>query len=141
MTLYLDTSSLVKLYVEEEGSAAVRACVRAADVVATAVIAYPEARAAFARLRRERVLRPTAFRAVKQALDDDWPRYLTFDITAGLARAAGDLAERFGLRGYDSVHLAAFTEIAHRAGATASQFSSYDDRLNLAARVIRQELR
>ncbi len=141
MTLYLDTSSLVKLYVQEAGSSDVRALVRTATIVATASIAYPEARAAFARLRRERMLRPTAFLSVKRAFDDDWPRYLTLDITAGIARAAGDLAERFGLRGFDSVHLAAFTEIARRAGAAASEFSSFDDRLNRAARVMRQELR
>ena len=42
MTLYLDTSSLVKFYVEEAGSETVRALVTAATVVATAGIAYPE---------------------------------------------------------------------------------------------------
>ena len=50
MILYLDTSALVKLYVREHGSAAVRALVERADVVATSVVAYAEARAAFARL-------------------------------------------------------------------------------------------
>ena len=106
MTLYLDTSSLVKFYVEEAGSETVRALVTAATVVATAGIAYPEARAAFARLRREHALRPAAFTSIKRARDDDWPRYLMLDITADISRAAGDLAERFALRGYESVHLA-----------------------------------
>ncbi|MGH8694308.1 MAG: PIN domain-containing protein [Burkholderiales bacterium] len=54
MILYLDTSALVKLYVREQGSAQVRAHVNKADVIATSVVAYAEARAAFARLRRER---------------------------------------------------------------------------------------
>ena len=54
MTLYLDTSSLVKLYVAEPGSDAVRKLVSQATVVATAGIAYPETRAALARRRRER---------------------------------------------------------------------------------------
>ena len=54
MILYLDTSALVKLYVRERGSAQVRAHVNNADVIATSVVAYAEARAAFARLRRER---------------------------------------------------------------------------------------
>lgn len=53
MTLYLDTSSLVKLYVTESGSDVVRQLVGGAKVVATSVVAYPETRAALARLRRE----------------------------------------------------------------------------------------
>ena len=53
MTLYLDTSSLVKLYVTESGSKVVRQLVGDANVVATSVVAYAETRAALARLRRE----------------------------------------------------------------------------------------
>ena len=52
MTLYLDTSSLVKLYVEEIGSDDVRELVAEAVVVSTSIVAYPETRAALARLRR-----------------------------------------------------------------------------------------
>ena len=54
MILYLDTSSLVKLYVEEPGSPGVRAIVDEAEVVATSVVACAEAAAAFARRKRER---------------------------------------------------------------------------------------
>ena len=51
MTVYLDTSSLVKLYVDEPDADDVQRIVGEADVVATSVLAYPEARAAFARRR------------------------------------------------------------------------------------------
>jgi uncharacterized protein with PIN domain len=51
MILYLDTSSLLKLYVEEPGTSEVQSRVELADVVATSVIAYPEAHAAVARGR------------------------------------------------------------------------------------------
>jgi uncharacterized protein len=50
---YLDTSSLVKLYVEEEGSALIRQLVERTELVATSVLAYPEARAALARQGNE----------------------------------------------------------------------------------------
>ena len=53
MTLYLDTSSLVKLFIDEPGSDLVGRMVGAATVVVTSTVAYPESRAAFARLRRE----------------------------------------------------------------------------------------
>jgi len=86
VTSYLDTSSLVKLYVAESESDAVRQLVESADIVATAAIAYPEARAALARRRREGGLRPRAFAAATRALDEDWPRYLAVDVTAALCR-------------------------------------------------------
>jgi len=133
VTLYLDTSSLVKLYVAEPGSEDVRARVGQATIVATSAIAYPEARAALARRRRERVMRPAAFGAAKRALEDDWPKYLAVQLTEALCREAGQLAERYALRGYDAVHLASFLEVARQAGIADSEFSSFDDRLNGAA--------
>lgn len=47
MRLYLDTSALVKLYVEEAGSSVVRKSVEDADTAATSIVAFVEARAAF----------------------------------------------------------------------------------------------
>jgi len=134
VTLYLDTSSLVKLYVAEPGSDAVRRLVTQATVVATSGIAYPETRAALARRRRERALSPAAFATARRAFDEDWSRYLAVDVSASICRAAGDLTERHRLRGYDSVHLASYLEIVRRAGAAETRFSSYDERLNRAAR-------
>lgn len=134
MTLYLDTSSLVKLYVTESGSEDVRARVDEATIVATSMIAYPETRAALARRRRERALRPAAFNAAKRKFDDDWPKYLAVNVTDALCREAGNFAERYALRGYDGVHLACFIEVARRAGITDTEFSSFDDRLNAVAR-------
>jgi uncharacterized protein len=74
VTLYLDTSSLVKLYVAEPGGEQVRGHVDRATIVATSVIAYAEARAALARRRRERALRPAAFAAAKRKFEEDWPK-------------------------------------------------------------------
>jgi len=65
VTLYLDTSSLVKLYVTEADSEVVRRLVGDANVVATSVVAYPETRAALARLRREGVLTASPTRSFR----------------------------------------------------------------------------
>ena len=138
MTLYLDTSSLVKLYVAEPGSDTVRKLVDAASVVATSTVAYTETRAALARRRRERALRPKAFTSAKKAFEAEWPKYLTVEVTSALCRQAGELAERYRLRAHDSVHLAAFAEVAREAGVRDTQFSSFDDALNRAARSLRR---
>jgi predicted nucleic acid-binding protein len=133
VTLYLDTSSLVKLYVTEPGSDAVRKLVDAATVVATSSIVYTETRAALARRRRELGLRPAAFASAKRAFEAEWPKYFTVEVTSALCRQAGEFAERYRLRAYDSVHLAAFAEVAREAGVRDTRFSSFDDALNRAA--------
>jgi predicted nucleic acid-binding protein len=133
MTLYLDTSSLFKLYVEESGSDDVRQDLAEAETVATSAVSYAEARAAFARLRRDGQLTPTAFLAVKRDFDADWSSLAIIEPTVSLCRAAGDLAERHGLRGCDSIHLATFLELAGDRRASETRFSSFDRQLNRAA--------
>lgn len=140
MTLYLDTSSLVKLYVTEPGSDEVRKLVDQAAVIATSAIAYTETRAALARRRREGALRGSAFAAVKKAFETEWSSYLSVEITHELCREAGQLAEHYRLRAYDSVHLAAFVEVARRSGPRQVRFSSFDEALNRAARTIARRL-
>ena len=140
MTLYLDTSSLVKLYVTEPGSDAVRKLVDAASVVATSSIAYDETRAALARRRRERTLRPKAFASAKKAFEAEWPKYFAVEVTSALCRQAGEFAERYRLRAYDGVHLAAFAEVAREAGVRDTRFSSFDNALNHAARALGRTL-
>lgn len=137
MILYLDTSSLVKLYVEEPGSAQVHRLVEQAEIVAASVVAYPEARAAFARRRREGSLTARAFARAKSAFEADWPRVLALDVSGPLAHAAGELAERRRVRGFDAVHLASFHAVAREFPDDDVRFSSADTALKRAARAPR----
>ena len=134
MTVYLDTSNLVKLYVDEPDSEAVQQSVAEADVVATSVLAYAEARAAFARRRREKLMTPKEARSALQQLDADWPRFLVIVLGDELARAAGRLADVHGVRGCDAVHLASFEALLARCDDADVRFSCADDRLTRAAR-------
>ena len=140
MTLYLDTSSAIKLYVLEVGSDVVRALVGAAAVVATSAITYAEARAGLARLRRDGALTVPKYTSAKREFEQQWPSFMTLDATDALCRTAGELAERYRLRGFDSVHLATFAEVARRAGPRETRFSSFDDRLNQAAQRLSRRL-
>jgi predicted nucleic acid-binding protein len=130
---YLDTSSLVKLYVEEEGSRPVRELVERAELVATSVVTYAEARAALARQRREGGLTAAGFARVKNDFEQDWPRYLAVDVNEAVCRSAGDLAEKHRLRGFDSLHLASYLSLCGD-GMRQILFSSFDEALNRAAR-------
>jgi predicted nucleic acid-binding protein len=131
--LYLDTSSLVKLYVVEEGSGEVRRLVAEATLVATSVVAYAETRSAFARLAREHTISSEEAEQVKADFERDWPHYLSLDLTAAVWRRAGGLAERHALRGFDSLHLASFLALVTAELGEPVQFSAFDDRLNAAA--------
>jgi uncharacterized protein len=140
VTLYLDTSSLAKLYIEDTGSDNVRGLVAQAAVIATSIVAYAETRAALARLRRSGDLSPAKFAVAKREFEAEWPSFLTLEVSVLVSREAGELAERYALRGFDALHLASFAEIARRAGAPETRFSSFDEPLNKAARDVSRRL-
>jgi len=117
MTVYADTSAIVKLYVAEEGSERVRSRLAGAAALFTCRLAYVEARAALAAARRlERLDEPGYARAVS-AFERDWKRYHVIEVTPSLIEMAGGLAERHALRGYDAVHLAAALALNDRLAA------------------------
>jgi uncharacterized protein len=136
MTVYLDTSSLVKLYVDEPDADDVLRIVGDADVVATSVLAYAEARAAFARRRRERLMTPAECRSAIRQLDADWSRFVVILLGDELGRTAGQLADVHGIRGCDALHLASFEELLRRCDDEDVRFSCADDRLARAARAL-----
>lgn len=136
MTVYLDTSSLVKLYVDEPDADDVLRIVGDADVVATSILAYAEARAAFARRRREKLMTPAESRAAVRQLDADWPRFFVITLGDDLGLAAGRLADVHGIRGCDAVHLAAFANLRTQCEDADVRFSCADDRLTRAARAL-----
>ncbi len=130
MILYLDTSSLVKLYLDEDHSDLVHTWADGAEVLCTSRVAYPEAMAALARRWRNGDLDDQNFDAVRQTLADDWAGFSALDINE---EAAAELAVRLGLRGFDAIHLATAVEVIV-ASAAPTFFSSFDRQLNRAAR-------
>ncbi len=112
MICYLDTSALVKLYVFEEGTDLVRRQVNEASIIATAKVAYPETRAALARGKREEILTLSAYKEAVMNFIADWPSYFVLELTDSVMYKAGELAENYKLRGFDSIHLASALTLA-----------------------------
>ena len=133
MTLYLDSSSLVKLYVEEPGSDEVHRLLQKADVVITSVIAYAEVRASFARRRRERLMSPADCSSATRQFELDWARFASIPVGEHSALAAGRVADEHGIRALDAVHLSAFEEVLADAEGEV-HFSCADERLVKAAK-------
>ena len=133
MILYVDTSALVKLYVPEPESSAVQALVGSAQIAAVSVIAFAEARAAFARKRRERAVGQKDYRRIVEEFNDDWDHFFIVDVTEPLVKRAAQLAEKHGLRGYDAIQLSSAIVLREQSGEAVS-FCCFDDRLLRASR-------
>lgn len=132
MIVYLDTSALVKLYAHEARSAEVKRAVARADLVATSLIAYVEARSAFARKHRLADIDDAALKRHKRQFEQDWNRLDRLPVDATTIRRAGDLAEQYHLKVYDALHLATvdLMEVTLRSSIS---FACFDDALNRAA--------
>jgi uncharacterized protein len=107
MNLYLDTSALVKRYVEEPGSEDVLDWMDLADTIGTGLITRAEVAAAITRAAR---LHHLTSQISDKALDKfrlEWDSFHRLSIKEELIARADFLACQYGLRGYDAVHLAA----------------------------------
>jgi predicted nucleic acid-binding protein len=104
--VYFDSSALVKLVVQEDGSEVAAALWDGADAVVSSGVAYPEIRAALAVAHRDERISTASLRKAKRDWGRIWDALAVVESHRSLLIDAGDAAERYGLRGYDAVHLA-----------------------------------
>lgn len=127
--LYLDTSAMIRLYSAEPGRTEVITEQQQADGIVAHEITYVEIRAGLAgRLRRKLMKKGEHARAVA-AFELDWPTFAHVSVSPKLLTSAGDLAEKHGLRAYDSVHLAAALSVA----PLGLRFMTFDQQLQWVA--------
>ena len=101
--IFVDTSALVKRYVNETGSRAVMALMDADGAWAAAAIALTETEITLChRAERE----PTANPLI-DALRRDWPRFAIVPVDEACLARAREIGCQFGTRTVDSIHLAA----------------------------------
>lgn len=104
--MYFDTSAIVPIVIDEPSSGVASRLWDEADRVVSSRLVYAEGRAALAMARR---LDRIDGRELREAVDNFESLHDQLDmieVTEGLIREAGDLAEQMNLRGYDAVHLA-----------------------------------
>ena len=133
---YLDTSAWLKLYVEEDGSEAVHAAVEQAEQTCTHLIAYAELRAALAKAQRMNRLTAEQKTVLLPVIEQDWETLNVILPTEMLIKRAGNLADQFGLRGYDSIHLAAAEAISLQIMPQPLVFACFDKHLNESAKLL-----
>jgi uncharacterized protein len=130
MITYVDTSTLIKLLIDEAGSEPARQIWDGADALVTGRLTAVEGRATLAAAKRAGRLTASQHRAAVAELELLWSSLNVVEVTADIIERAGELADVHALRGYDAVHLAAALV------ASAELFTSADRRLCLAARTV-----
>jgi uncharacterized protein len=104
---YVDTSTLIKLIVDEQGSDRAELIWQSADSVASVSLIVVEARAALAAATRGQRLSTDQLHDAKIELAAFVDDLHLAEVTDELIERAAQLAETESLRGYDAVHLAA----------------------------------
>lgn len=132
--LYLDSSALLKVYIEEPGALAVREAARRARSTASSLLTYAELRAALSRLVREQELTKRDQAATVARLDKDWLNVAVVPVAEATVRLAGSLADRHALSGSDAIQLASASEIRTDLSRKSPLFATWDRRLWQAAR-------
>ena len=107
MITYVDTSSLLKLIVEEPGSDRAALIWDTADALAAASVIVAEGRAALAAAARGGRITAAQHQRAKRELTALIDDLALVQVTDELVGRAADLAEAESLRAYDAMHLAA----------------------------------
>ena len=107
MITYVDTSTLIKLIVDEEGSDRADLIWQSADSVASVSLVVVEARAALAAAARGKRLSVGQLQVAKTELAAFVDDLHLVEVNEELIESAAELAEAESLSGYDAVHLAA----------------------------------
>lgn len=132
MILYLDSSALVKRYVQESGSQEVARALEDAALVGTVLVSRVEVAAALAKAVRVKALTHDEAWLSLQAFREEWPDLVLLQVTDLLITRADNLAWEQQLRGYDAVQLAAAILWQELMGEQVT-FSTFDRRLWAAA--------
>lgn len=102
MSLYVDSSAFLKLYLDEPESA------RAEEILASDS-EWITGRHAAVEVRRNlsRALEGSALAAARRQFERDWSNTAVVELTSGVCEAAAQVAEVTGARSLDALHLGA----------------------------------
>jgi predicted nucleic acid-binding protein len=110
--VYFDSSALVKLLVQEEGSDVAAELWDGCDAALASRLAYPEVCAALAAAGRNHDLSQDDLDTAEQGWERYWASVRPVGLTAAVERWAGQLARTHALRGADAVQLASALTLA-----------------------------
>jgi predicted nucleic acid-binding protein len=141
--LYLDTSALIRLFVEEDGSARVRALAEgrgSADILLVSRLGFTEASVSLARMVHLGRIPAADLPHHQGSLEDYWDQSIQeVELIEDVLEDARQLAQRFPLRTYDAIHLASAREARRMLRGQYEgevQFLAFDTALLKAAQAV-----
>ena len=141
--LYMDTSALIKLFIEEEGSARVRALAGGrggAEILLVSRLGFTEASVSLARMVHLGRIYAAELPHHQGSLEDYWDQSIQeVELIEDVLEDARQLAQRFPLRTYDAIHLASAREARRMLRGLFDgevQFLAFDMALLKAAQAV-----
>lgn len=128
--VYFDSSALVKLMLDEAGSALAAEVWNGCDAALSSRLAYPEVCAALASAGRNHDLTESEATAAAEEWEVFWASMRPIELSEDVEKVAGELATAHRLRGADAVHLASALAVA----AAEVTVAVWDKRLHAGAR-------
>lgn len=109
--LYLDSSALIRHYVQEPGTQSLNAKLeseeKAGRPLFTSVLTFAEIHRALAARMKDKSLSRSAFAMARKEFEADWLSAVTsIELKANVLALIPDLVERFALKSSDVIHLA-----------------------------------
>jgi uncharacterized protein len=117
MTTYIDSSALLKCYIDDHDSAMAEQLVDSDPVRATSWVTYTEVRRNLARH-----LDGTARRDAYRQFEKDFDQFAAVTVDETICRTAATIGETLGVRSLDAIHLAS----AQRLLITGLTFITFD---------------
>lgn len=127
MITYFDASSLVKCFIEEEGSAEIRTLI-ADSLPTTSRLSAIEIASAICRRCREGQVTEVERNDALDRLDEVMAELYVVELTPAITASAQELLRHHPLRAGDAIQLASFLAVRARTGANV-RFSAFDNRL------------
>ena len=132
MIVYFDTSALVKRYVGESGSPAVRALFEEENaILGSVLLTQVEMAAAFQKAIRLGNASQSLLAEIWQDFLEDWRSFTRIQVNESLVERASQASFAHQLRGYDALHLAAASLWQEKLGQPVT-LATYDRELWLA---------
>lgn len=127
MTTFLDSSALVKRYIDEPDSDYAVSLIEADDVLVSSWLTVVEVRRTVARM-----LTDSDLSRAKELIAEDFDKIALVSPDAAAWQTAADIAESLGVRSLGSVQLAC----AQRLRIVGLRFVTFDIRQSVAARAL-----
>lgn len=123
MILYLGTSSLVKLYIDEEYSDVIRSWAKIAEMLATCRIAYTEVMSSLDLRLRDNDLSKKDYETIIRHFSRDWDHFVKVDFNDV---EAGTFVNKYGLTRFGAIQLSSAKLIKEEQRKLMPMFKTSD---------------